>query len=123
MSSKDKPRGANPVGAGTPLNPVQVAFVGTCRTMVERLILFKSRMDAFVSDYDNQQVALPTDAVALNDLDGSNPRTDAPILTGADVLSLRNFCANMSAQVNAAALAALIKVAVRDLETILRNPM
>lgn len=39
-----------------PLNPVQVKFVNEAvRPMVERVIFFRSQLDAFVQDFDNQQ--------------------------------------------------------------------
>lgn len=104
------------------LNPVQVQFVRVARQVVERVILFRSQMDAFVLDYDNQQSPLPTTAAVLDDNDaGTAPRSDAPQLTGQQVQQLRNFCAGMRDQVTAANLNTLISVAVNDLESILRN--
>ena len=105
------------------LNPVQVKFVNeTVRPMVENIIRFRSEMDAFVLDFDNQQNPLPTNAAALDDnSDGTAPRTDAPNLTGAQCTQLRNFCVGMRDQVSATALNTLINVAVRSLESILRE--
>lgn len=102
------------------LNLPQVAFVRTSRQMIEYLIRVRTRLDAYVLDYDNQQVALPTDATVLDDsADGSTPRDDAPQLTGANVQSLRNFSAGMRDQINEVALDSLVELAVRDVNTII----
>lgn len=105
------------------LTQVQVRFVNdTVRPMLESLILFHDRLKNFVDDYDNQQSPLPTDATVLTDnTDGSAARADAPQLTGANVQSLRTFCANMRDQVTTANRNALIAVMVRDLNTVLRG--
>jgi len=103
-----------------PLNQVQVAFVQEAvRPMIEQIILFRSRLDAFVLDFDNQQTPLPTTAAVLDD-DGAAPRSDAPTLTGTQVSALRGFCANMRDQVTAGQLNTLISTAVRSMEDILR---
>lgn len=106
-----------------PLNQVQVKFVNEAvRPTIERLIFFRSQLDAFVLDYDNQQTVLPTTATVLDDnADGSAPRPDAPQLTGAQVASLRTFCANMRDQISTTALNTLVNVAVRPVEMILRQ--
>jgi hypothetical protein len=106
-----------------PLNPVQVQYVNAVvRPMIERLILFRSELDAFVLDYDNQQTPLPTTAAVLDDnAAGTAPRTDAPTLTGAQVAQLRTFCAGMRDQISATALNTLVQTAVRSVEAILRN--
>lgn len=103
------------------LNLVQVQFVGVARQMVEKIIRFRSELDAFVLDYDNQQVPLPTTAAALEDNDsGVAPRADAPNLSGAQVQSLRGFCLGMRDQITPATLNTLISVAARPVEAILR---
>lgn len=105
------------------LTPVQVTFVNdVVRPMVEKLILFRSQLDAFVLDFDNQQSPIPTNASVLDDNNtGTAPRTDAPNITGAQANSLRGFCANMRDQISGVALNTLISVAVRDIEAILRR--
>lgn len=106
-----------------PLNQVQVAFVrDVIRPMVEKLIRFRSELDAFVLDFDNQQTALPTNATVLEDnADGLTPRADAPNITGAQATSLRNFCLGMRDQITPANLNTLINVSARSVETILRS--
>jgi hypothetical protein len=105
------------------LTPVQVNFVNQAvRPTIEQLILFRSRLDAFILDFDNQQVPLPTNATVLDDNDtGTAPRADAPQLTGAQVSALRTFCFNMKGQLSDANLATLVSVSVRSVETILRG--
>jgi DNA gyrase/topoisomerase IV subunit B len=105
------------------LNQVQVKFVGeVIRPMIEELILFKSKLDAFVLDFDNQQTPLPTNATVLDDNDaGTSPRTDAPQLTGTQSANLRTFCANMSSQITPTQLAALVNASARPVEHILRR--
>lgn len=105
------------------LNPVQVQFVNeVVRPMVEKLILFRSQMDAFVLDFDNQQSPLPTNATVLDDnAAGTAPRTDAPNITGAQATNLRNFCFGMRDQITPTSLNTLIQVSVRPLEQILRS--
>lgn len=105
------------------LNPVQVKFINEAvRPTIEKLILFRSQLDAFVLDFDNQQTALPTNGTVLDDnQDGTAPRTDAPQLTGAQVSQLRTFCANMRDQISGTALNTLVALSVRPVETILRS--
>lgn len=105
------------------LNQVQVKFVNEAvRPMIEKLILFRSQLDAFVLDFDNQQTALPTNATVLDDnADGSAPRADAPQIQGTHVSQLRTFCLNMRDQISGAALNTLVQLAVRDVDTILRS--
>lgn len=85
-----------------PLNPVQVQHVNeVVRPFLETLIGAIDRMDTFVQEYDALQSganALPTSALPLDDGPGGlAPRTDAPILTGAQVQIIRNRAASMSA--------------------------
>ena len=105
------------------LTQPQAKFVNEAvRPMIEKLILFRSQLDAFVLDFDNQQAPLPTNATVLDDnADGSAPRADAPQLTGAQVSQLRTFAANMRDQISGTALNTLVSVAVRPVEAILRN--
>lgn len=104
------------------LNPVQVKFVNeVVRPMVEKLIRFRSELDAFTLDFANQLTPLPTTAAALDDNStGTAPRTDAPNITGAQVVSLNTFCTNMRDQISGASLNTLVSVAVRPVEQILR---
>jgi hypothetical protein len=104
-----------------PLNQVQVDFVQEAvRPTIEEIILFRSKLDAFVLDYDNQQSPLPTTAAILDD-NGASPRTDAPTLTGANVQSLRTFCANMRDQITPTSLNTLVALSAQPLEHILRR--
>ena len=106
-----------------PLTQVQVKFVTEAvRPMVEKLILFRSQLDAFVLDFDNPQTPLPTNGTVLDDnATGDAPRPDAPQLTGAQVTALRNFAAGMRDQISGTSLNTLVTVAVRSVEQILRN--
>lgn len=105
------------------LNPVQRAYVNeVVRPMVERIIYFRDQLDAFLLEADNQQTPIPNVADTLNDgADGTTPRTDAPVLQGTHVTSLRTFAANMRDQISGAALNTLVALAVRDVETIIRR--
>jgi hypothetical protein len=105
------------------LNQVQVKFVNEAiRPMIEKLIRFRSELDALVVDFDNQQTPLPTDGTVLTDnTDGSAPRADAPQITGAQATALRTFCAGMRDQINASAHNILVQLSVRSVEQILRN--
>jgi hypothetical protein len=105
------------------LNPNQVRFVNeVARPMIEKLIRFRSELDAFVMDYANQQTPLPTNAVSLDDnADGTAPRMDAPTLQGSHVASLNTFCTNMRDTISGATLNTLIQLSVRPVETILRD--
>ena len=107
-----------------PLNPVQVKFANeVVRPFIEKIILHCSQLDAFISDYDNQQTPLPSSgATPIDDnATGTAPREDAPTLTGAQIGAFRTFVGNMRAQVSAGNLASLIEASVRPLEAILRN--
>lgn len=77
-----------------PLNQVQIAFVNEAvRPMIESLLRADAALRSFVLDYDNQQTAILTSADDLGDnVAGNAPREDAPILTGASLLQLRNLC-------------------------------
>lgn len=104
------------------LDDVQKKFVNeACRPLIEDLIKFHSRLNSFVLDYDNQQTPITVDTEVLNDGTGDNPRTDAPNLTGQRLSQLRTFSANMRDQISAATLDILIELAVRDVNTILRE--
>lgn len=90
--------------------------------MIEKLIRFRSELDAFVVDYANQQTPLPTTAVSLDDnTDGTAPRTDAPTIQGSHVASLNTFCTNMRDTISGPALNTLVQLAVRPVESILRD--
>ena len=101
-----------------PINEVQDAFVQeAARPHMERIVRYLHGLDTFVLDYDAIQSgpdALPEDSTVLDD-----GRTDAPILTGANVRALRDFSSNMSAIVTPNAKQILISLMVRDLNTVL----
>lgn len=105
------------------LNEVQRAYINeTVRPMIERIILFRDELDAFVLEADNQQTPIPNVADTLNDgTGGITPRTDAPTLQGTHVTQLRNFAAGMRDQISGAALNALVALSVRDVRTITRT--
>lgn len=106
-----------------PLNTVQVAFVNeSARPMVESLIRYRSELEAFVLQFDNQQDAIPTSAVALDDNStGTAPRDDAPLLTGQRVSQLRTFANDMFSQIDSVALDILVSLAVRPVGNIIRD--
>lgn len=105
------------------LNPQQVKFTNeVVRPMIEKLIRFRSELDAFVVDYANQQTPLPTTAVNLDDNEsGTAPRADAPTILGSQVVSLNTFCTNMRDQISGTALNTLVQLSVRPVENILRD--
>jgi len=102
-----------------PLNEVQDAFLNNAgRPHMETVVRILHELDTFVADYDAIQGsadALPEDATVLDD-----GRTDAPTLTGAQLKTLRDVSANMSAQINAATKGVLISKMVRALAVVLR---
>lgn len=106
-----------------PLNQVQVQFVReAARPMINVLILFHSKLNAFVADYDNQQTPLATTAAVLDDNEsGNGPRIDVPTIQGLQIQQLRNFCASMRDQITAVSLNSLIALSDRPLETIIRQ--
>ena len=106
-----------------PLNEVQVKFVNEAiRPVVETLIKVESQLSSFVLDFDNQQNPIPTDGTVLDDgAGGAAPRADAPQVTGANATQFREFANNMATQINGAALADLIKLAVRPVSVIIRD--
>ena len=89
---------------------------------LEKIINFYYYLDGLVTELDNQQDAITNSVDELGD-DGTglNPRSDAPTLTGQHVAQLRAFAANMRDQVSASALDILVSLAVRDVNTIIRN--
>lgn len=105
------------------LNQVQRDFVnGVARPHIEKLIEVYYLCDMFAKDYDNQQSAIAATADQLGDGEGGiAPRVDAPVLTGAQLQSLRTFSVNMRDQINAAALAQLIQAAVRSVKGIVQG--
>lgn len=108
--------------ANQTLNEVQRAFVNeACRPMIEDLIKFKARLDAFAADYDNQSSPIATDTNILADGPGDLPRTDAPPLTGQQLATMRTIAGNMSTQLSGATYNAMVRLAVRDLDTILKE--
>lgn len=102
-----------------PLNEVQSRFVNeAARPHMESIVRILHELDTFVADYDAIQGssdALVEDATILDD-----GRTDAPLLSGANIKSLRDFSANMSAIVSPSAKDVLISKMVRALSTVLK---
>ena len=108
--------------AAQTLNAVQKAFVSeAARPMIEDLIKFKARLDAFIVDFDNQETPIASTSDALADGANDLPRTDAPQLTGANLTTMRTICGNMSGQLSGATYNAMVRLAVRDLDTILKE--
>lgn len=109
-----------------PLNPVQVAHVGeVIRPFLETFVLGYDDFQTFVTEYDALQAgpnALPEDGTVLTDAPGgTEPRTDAPQLTGAQVKLLRDRVATMLAVMTPAEFEVLIDKMVRDLQTVRRS--
>jgi hypothetical protein len=107
------------------MNTVQVNFVNNAaRPHMEEIVKAIHVLDTFVADYDalqNSADAIPEDATVLDDNStGTAPRSDAPQLTGAQVKTLRDLSANMSAQVIAATKETLISKMVRPLAQVLK---
>ena len=106
--------------ASQSLDDVQKAFVQeSVRPMIEDILKFKHKLDAFVDDYDNQQVAITVNGDTLNDGIGEAPRVGAPELTGTRISQLRTVAANMSTELDGPTYNILVSLAVRDLNTIL----
>ena len=103
------------------LDPVQVAFINeTVRPMLEALVKFKFRADAFVLDYDNQQNAIVTDADDLGDgVDGQVPRVGAPTWTGTRLAQFRTLNGNMADALDGATLDVMIELMVHDLNQVI----
>ncbi len=106
-----------------PLNRVQQDFVNeAARPHMEVIVRVLHELDTFVADYDALQGsvdALPEDATVIDDA-GSGPRTDVPGLTGAQIKTLRDLSAAMSAEVNPTTKDVLISKMVRALSAVLR---
>lgn len=105
------------------LNQVQRKLVNeTVRPSIEDLVWMWDTLDKLVRELDNQQdpITYNTDDLGDNS-DGTEPRTDAPTLTGNDVQSLRDFAASMRDQIGSSALDQLIQKMVRDLETVTKG--
>lgn len=102
-----------------PLTQVQNSFVNEAvRPHMETIVRILHELDTFVADYDAMQAspdALIEDATVLDD-----GRPDAPALTGANLKSLRDFSANMSAVVTPAAKEVLVGKMVRSLAVVLK---
>ncbi len=103
------------------LDPVQVAFMNeTVRPALEALVKFKFRADAFVLDYDNQQVAIATTADDLgDDPSGTAPRIGAPVWTGTRLLQFRTLIGSMADTLDGATLDVMIELLARDLNQVL----
>ena len=102
------------------LDPVQVAFMNEAvRPMLEALVKFKFRADAFVLDYDNQQNAIATTADDLGDgVDGLTPRVGAPTWTGTRLAQFRTLNGNMADQLDGATLDVMIELMVNALHNV-----
>lgn len=104
------------------LDVVQRKFIQeACRPLVEEFIRFHSQLNSFILDYDNQQNPIAVDKDTLNDGDKDSPRSDAPYLTGSDIEQLRTFAVNIRDQISKETLDMLVKLAVRDVNTIIQN--
>ena len=105
------------------LDAVQVAFMNeTVRPALEALVKFKFRADAFVLDYDNQQVPIVTDADNLgDDSAGTAPRIGAPTWTGTRLAQFRTLVGNMADQLDGPTLNVMIELLVRDLNNIVSD--
>ena len=105
------------------LNEVQRRYTNeVVRPMIESLIRFRYELDAFVLEADNQQYPIANVAEDLNDGDnGTIPRSDAPVLKANNITQLRNFASGMRDQINVASLNALVALAVRDVQNIVRS--
>ncbi len=103
------------------LDPVQVAFINeTVRPMLEALVKFKFRVDAFVLDYDNQQNAIATTADDLgDDPSGTAPRIGAPTWTGTRLGQFRTLSGSMADALDGTTLDVMIELMVRDLNNVI----
>ena len=105
------------------LNTVQQDFVNNAaRPHMEVLVRILHELDTYIADYDAIQSTsdvLPTDANVLDDA-GISPRDDAPNLTGADLQTMRDLSANMSAISTGGVKTVLISKMKRSLSSILR---
>ena len=103
------------------LDPVQVAFINeTVRPMLDALVKFKFRVDAFVLDYDNQQNAIATTADDLgDDPSGTAPRIGAPAWTGTRLGQFRRLGGDMADALDGVTLNVMIELMVRDLNNVI----
>ena len=102
------------------LDQVQVAFMNeTVRPALEALVKFKFRADAFVLDYDNQQVPIVTDGDDLgDDPAGTAPRIGAPVWTGTRLAQFRTLIGSMADTLDGATLDVMIELMVRSLNNV-----
>lgn len=105
------------------LNPVQKALVNeTVRPAIEKIVAMRYYLAALVAELDNQQTPIVNNTEVLNDdRERDAARDDAPTLTGQNLNQLRNFAQNMVNQIDGASLNALIRLMVRDVDTVTRN--
>jgi len=105
------------------LTEVQRTLVNeVVRPAIEYLIGVRYRLDALVTELDNQQSPITASADILGDgAGGTAARTDAPALTGTNVAQLRTFVAGMRDQISGTALNALVALSVRDVPRIVAN--
>jgi hypothetical protein len=109
--------------ANQTINQVQRTFVqGSARQHIETVIRFKSLLDSYVDDYDNQQTPIAETADIINDnRDLTAPRDDAPNLTGNDLKTLRDLSQIMSNTLDTAYENDLISLAARPVSSIRRG--
>ena len=102
------------------LDPVQVAFMNeTVRPALEALVKFKFRADAFVLDYDNQQVPIDITADDLgDDPTGTAPRVGAPIWTGTRLDQFRTLIGSMADTLDGTTLDVMIELMVQSLNNV-----
>ena len=88
--------------------------------MLDALVKFTFRVDAFVLDYDNQQNAIATTADDLGDgVDGLVPRVGAPVWTGTRLAQCRTLNGSMADALDGATLNVMIELMVRDLNHVI----
>lgn len=104
------------------LSPQQRQHVNeTVRPAIEQLVAIHDWLDGLVTELSNQQEPIANTSDLLGDgPDGTAPRTDAPTLTGQNVAQLLTFATGMRDQITNVALSALVKLSVRDYNTIKR---
>ena len=102
------------------LNEVQRAYINeTVRPAIENMIKFRYKLAMLVDEMSNQADPILNNADTLGDGEGGTvARTDAPELTGQNVQQLLGFATTMRDQVSTVELNSLIKLAVRDVNTI-----
>ncbi len=102
-----------------PLNEVQNSHVQEAvRPHMETIIRVLHDLDTFVADHDALQGS--ADALSETNAPLDDGRTDAPVLTGAQVKTLRDLSASMSLVIDAPTKETLVSKMVRPLALVLR---